>query len=105
MPEAWRGWESGPTTRQRTLSRRPPPPLAGHGGATTFVMDARRDVALLASRGGIAAFVPATREDVTSTTGAVQLPHNPVDARQLLAELPARFVLRFGEVAWVVSRR
>jgi hypothetical protein len=42
------------------------------------------------------------REDVTSTIGVVQLPHNPVDACQLLAELPARFVLRFGEVAWVV---
>jgi len=49
--------------------------------------------------------VPTTREDVTSTAGVVQLPHNPVDARQLLAELPARFVLRFGEVDWVVSRR
>ena len=51
------------------------------------------------------AFVLAMREDVTSTAGAVQLPHNPVDARQLLVELPARFVLKFGEVAWVVSRR
>lgn len=52
--------------------------------------------------GGTAAFVLAMREDVTSTIGVVQLPHNPVDACQLLAELPARFVLRFGEVAWVV---
>lgn len=47
VKEAWLGWARGPDeTRLPAPSHGPPSPLAGCEGATAFVTDARRDVAV-----------------------------------------------------------